>query len=336
MRVAGLDVGTISTDCCRLSEGRAEAHASWDTAALLATPSLLTDFLEGAETLAVAAGYGAPLVALQQADAATLALAHLADPDEREGGIGGFSRLLRVLATLRSPAVLLPGVIHLASVPAYRKLNRIDMGTADKLATAALALTLHGSALDAIVLELGGAFTAALAIESGRIVDGIGGSAGPPGAQASGALDGEVAMLAGTLTKHMIFRGGAADATHLLGADGAHQAWLEGAAKAVHQLAVSAPRARLVLVSGRGGNARVSASLQRLLPAYAVAPLGALPGFTPVKAGAQGAALLADGLLGGHHAPLIAALDLHGARGTVLDHLVLVDPDAVRRRLGIH
>ena len=46
-----------------------------------------------------------------------------------------------------------------------------------------------------VLLELGGAFTAALAIDAGQIVDGMGGSSGPLGARAVGALDGEVAYL---------------------------------------------------------------------------------------------------------------------------------------------
>src|SRR2546428_346935 len=61
-----------------------------------------------------------------------------------------------------------------------------------------------------LLLELGGAFTAALAVAEGQIVDGVGGSAGPLGFRASGALDGEVAFLAGSVSKSLLFGGGAA------------------------------------------------------------------------------------------------------------------------------
>ena len=43
-----------------------------------------------------------------------------------------------------------------------------------------------------ILLELGGAFSAAVAVDGGRIVDGLGGSSGPLGMRAAGALDAEV------------------------------------------------------------------------------------------------------------------------------------------------
>src|SRR5437660_336295 len=45
---------------------------------------------------------------------------------------------------------------------------------------------------------------------AGRIVDGVGGTAGPLGFRAAGALDGEVAYLAGDVPKALLFRGGAA------------------------------------------------------------------------------------------------------------------------------
>ena len=110
-----------------------------------------------------------------------------------------------------------PGVVHFASVPAHRKVNRVDMGTADKVCAAALAI--HEQAerrrcrereVSFILLELGGAFTAAIAVDRGAIVDGAGGSSGPLGLRGAGALDGEVAFLAGSVSKGLLFGGGAA------------------------------------------------------------------------------------------------------------------------------
>src|SRR6202034_3899670 len=97
-----------------------------------------------------------------------------------------------------------PGVIHLPSVPRHRKYNRIDMGTADKVCAAACAIVdqsvrraVNVDETAMILLELGGASPPALASDSGQIVDAIGGSSGPLGVRAAGALDGEVAYLLG-------------------------------------------------------------------------------------------------------------------------------------------
>ena len=58
----------------------------------------------------------------------------------RAGGIGGLRSLARALAASGLPVVFTPGVVHLPTVPAYRKVNRIDMGTADKVCATALAV----------------------------------------------------------------------------------------------------------------------------------------------------------------------------------------------------
>ena len=202
-----------------------------------------------------------------------------------------------------------------------------------------------------ILLELGGAFTAAIAVEQGRIVDGAGGSAGPLGMRAAGALDAEVAYLAGSISKSFVFTGGAAtiagiplaSAEMLSTADTvqgrlAWEAYLESAAKAVAALMVSAPRAREVLLSGRGASvAGVRESLtDRLSRAIGDVPVRLLEGFARVSGqAAQGAALIADGLAGGSSARLVDALGIRDASGSVLDHLYAVSSSAARRRLGI-
>jgi predicted butyrate kinase (DUF1464 family) len=40
--------------------------------------------------------------------------------------------------------------------------------------------------------------------------------------------------------------------------------------------------------------------------------------------------VLADGLAGGHHAPLVDAMAVRGAAGTALDHLRLAGGEAIQ------
>ena len=54
---------------------------------------------------------------------------------------------MRALARASMPVLLTPGVIHFATVPAHRKVNRVDMGTADKVCAVALAIHEQGSRL---------------------------------------------------------------------------------------------------------------------------------------------------------------------------------------------
>ena len=359
-RVIGIDPGTVSIDLCGLDDGDVFLDDSFPTADALAEPQALVRLLQRAGPLDVVAGpsgYGLPLTPAAEASDAALRLAYLAAEGE-PGGIGGLRALARALARAGLPVLFTPGVVHLPSVPAYRKVNRVDMGTADKVCAAALAI--HEQArrrgcaprdVSLSLLELGGAFTAAVAVHGGAVVDGVGGSSGPLGVRASGALDGEVAFLAGVVTKAMLFEGGAAavagraDATPewLAGAETpaaalAWEAYVEGAVKAVAALAVSVPAPHEVVLSGRGARVDGVRDLfaERLTRVTGAAPVRRLDGFARVaKEGAQGAALVADGLAGGRQAPLVEALGIRDARGTVLDHLHVVAPAAARRRLGV-
>ena len=288
------------------------------------------------------AGYGLPLVPAADVGERELALMVLnrADEPEARAGIAGMRSIVRALIAAGIPLVFGPGAIHLPTVPDHRKWNRIDLGTADKVASAALGIVDQAERLGIpyeetrfVLLELGGGFSAALAVDSGRIVDGIGGSAGPIGARACGALDAEAAyLIGGALSKRTVFSGGALDPAGDvdLGAPGAlrrlredpraRDGWIaleEGAAKAALALTASVPAPREVLVAGRLASAPgvLDALAERL---QGVAPVRSA---LAVKSAARGAALLADGLAGGRYAPLVARLRLGEARGGVLDHL---------------
>ena len=342
----------MSFDLCVLQDGEPVVEEVFETGSLSKDSGPLLEALarHGPYDLVYGpSGYGLPLVSAAEVGERELAEMVLVRPDESraEAGVGGMRSLLRSLAGSGLPIVFGPGVIHLASVPRHRKYNRIDLGTADKVCAAACALidqsrrrAIPVQEVSMVLLELGGAFTAALAIDGGQIVDGMGGSSGPMGARAPGALDGELAYLLGPeLRKDTLYSGGALDPAgtldmtdlETLWASTAHaEGWtalLEATAKAVRALSVSVPAPHEVVVSGRlarlpGLIATLASSLEDVAP---VVPL--VPG--RASAAARGGALLADGLAGGRNAGLVEVLRLRESSGTVLDALRVAGAETI-------
>jgi predicted butyrate kinase (DUF1464 family) len=334
----------VSFDLCVLQDGEAVVEEVFQTGSLSENSAPLLDALarHGPYDLIYGpSGYGLPLVAASDVGERELAQMILVRPDEAraEAGVGGMRSLLRSLARSDLPIVFGPGVIHLPTVPRHRKYNRIDLGTADKVCAAACAIVdqfsrrttpIRETAM--VLLELGGAFTAALAIDGGQIVDGMGGSSGPLGARAVGALDGELAYLLGTaLRKDTLYSGGALDPAGTLDMTDLEALWaspaltegwtalIEATAKAVRAMVVSVSAPREVVVSGRlarvpGVIAELSKSLDAVAPVVALVPGRA-------SAAARGGALLADGLAGGKNAALVEALRLRESSGTALDYV---------------
>ncbi len=352
-RVAGVDPGTVSFDLCVLQDGEPVVEQVFETGSLSEDSGPLLEALarHGPYDLVYGpSGYGLPLVPAAEVGERELAEMVLVRPDEArtEAGVGGMRSLLRALAGSGLPVVFGPGVIHLPSVPRHRKYNRIDIGTADKVCAAACAIVdqsarraiaVHETAM--VLLELGGAFTAALAIDGGRIVDGVGGSSGPLGVRAAGALDGELAYLLGrALRKDTLFSGGALDPagaldmTDLKGlwAAPAHaEGWtalLEATAKAARALVLSVPAPHEIVVSGRLARlpeliTTLGSSLESVAPVVSLVTGQA-------STAARGGALLADGLAGGRNTALVEVLGLRESSGTALDYLRVSGADSIR------
>lgn len=353
-RVIGIDPGTLSFDVCGLEDGRLFLDRSLSSAEVFAEPRALVDLLAGAmpaQLIAGPSGYGLPLVAIDRLTDRDIHLANLGGKPGRAEAPGGLARVFAALRSARMPVFFLPGVIHLSTVPAYRKANRIDMGTADKVCAAALAiedqasyrgLSYEGTSF--VLAELGGAFSAVLAVDRGRIVDGQGGSSGPMGYRAMGAMDGELSYLLGRFSKSVLVSGGAAflagspevspedlggrsDAA----ARNAREALVESMLKAVVAEHALIPHAREILLSGRLTRVEWLVSrLQQTLSRFG--PVRVLKGFArQASEAAQGAALLADGLSGGKRGELVEAMQLRSASGTVFDHLFVAGADRFRR-----
>lgn len=325
IRVAGCDPGTSSLDILAIDEDRAVAQVRIDPDELRADPTLPVQWLRenGPFDLIVGpSGYGLPLVRAADCTDAQLELMSLVRPDERGSarGVGGFSAVARAFRDSGLPVVFIPGVIHLPTVPPHRKLNKIDLGTADKLCVAALALSQHDSDEPAAVVEFGSAFTAITVLKDRQIVDGLGGTSGMIGAMSGGAWDGETAYFLSPLTKADLFRGGVADAPDR---EVGKAAFREAFTKAVFGL-LNVHGIQDIYYGGsllRSDSDLVQQALGELPTSFfRLHYVGDLPGAW-VKHAAQGAALIANGLAGGAFAKLIDWLKLREASGTALDRL---------------
>lgn len=340
-----MDPGTSSLDVLALAESQVVAQERFSPQQLKANPNLPVTWLKDHgpfDLIAGPSGYGLPLVSALHCSERELELMALVRPDERgnAGGVGGFTSLVRCLAGSSLPVVFLPGVIHLPTVPAHRKINRIDLGTADKLCVAALAVAQRtrerAVSLDGYhgcLVELGTVFAACIVVRNGRVVHGLGGSLGPPGWAASGGVDAELAYLLARLAKKDLFTGGVLSVVDArLG-----QAWFrEELVRAVAGLKSVTDFDEIVL-SGRllevepDVAAQIEADLKRLAPVVRLNPLAG----AWVKHAAQGAALLADGLASGRWAGLVEHLEIRKSAGSVLDFLFHPRAAEIRGWFGV-
>lgn len=334
IRVVGTDPGTSSLDLLLLGDGIVLDQVRLEPERLREDPGILAQRLARwapLDLVAAPSGYGLPLVRGEAFTEDHLEEISLVRPDERgrDSGVIGFRSWVRAFVRSGAPLVFLPGGFHLPTIPAHRKAGCIDLGTADKVAVAALALwadaqTAGGSGRSTFaVVEVGSAFTAVLVVAGGEIVDAAAGSKGPLGLRSGGAWDGEVAYWRSPLAKDDLFRGGLAD----LGAIGP-AALRESIRKHVAGLQSVTPFERIYL-SGRGLEQPPVMGLvvDALAGLGRVGPLPALPGAW-VKHAAQGSALLADALAGGPFAGLADSLRLAEASGSVRD--VLGPPGTAR------
>ncbi len=359
-RVLGIDPGTVSFDVCGRDGEEVFLDATMATPEVGADPMGLIDLLRGAGPLELVvgpSGYGLPWVHAVDVGPEELDLLLLAGGEDGPRGsiVRGMGRLLLALRDSGLPVCFAPGVVHLPTVPDHRKVNRIDMGTADKLCAVALGvwdqarrLALPPAETSLLYIELGGAFTAVIAVEGGAVVDGSGGTCGAMGYRALGAMDGELAFLLGGFAKDTLASGGMAwvagrpdaaaeEVVAAAAEDGraaaALDAFLEDLVKRVAGHVAVTGEPREIVLSGR---------LARV-PALRDAVAGRLERFAPVhdaggfaehaSEAAQGAALIAQGLLGGGaEEALVDALRLREARGSALDHLYIAEADALRRR----
>lgn len=346
MKCLGMDPGTSTFDFCCYDDRLEKVvyEASLPTAAVAGEPDRLIRLVveAGADVMVGPSAMGVPVTHISQMDRGLLAQATLGKNTEVDVAI---RRFIECLQARDLNVFFVPSIIQLPTVPRHRKRNKVDMGTADKTCIAALALwdyrRYHRQEYRearALVLELGFGFNALMALEGGRVIDGIGGTIFPgPGYLTIGAMDLEMIHSLESFSEADLGCGGIAhaDGALLLPDEYARleeedprvaaswESFSEGVVKAVAmELTVFSQPPREILLSGRLSRvpwffSRLSQRLDRFgIPLRQLSGPGA-----ESKEAAQGAALLACGLGGGSCSDLVESLDIPGARGTVLDYI---------------
>ncbi len=250
------------------------------------------------------------------------------------------------------------GIIHLVTVPKYRKVNKIDMGTSDKLLSVVLAvkdqaerLKIQYSETSFILLEVGFAYTSALAVQNGQVVDAMAGTAGFPSFLGMGFLDSEVAYAVANATndfsKQLLFAGGVASFAGIDPSkpleDFIHNAKTNARVKAGYDLMLESiikdvatllpsVKPKEIILSGRFTripefNADLIVELSGFFAKTGLKiDISKLQGKADVtKQAAEGAAVFANGLAGGKYKQLIETMRLRESEGTVFSNLYLGD-----------
>jgi predicted butyrate kinase (DUF1464 family) len=339
VKAAGIDPGTGSMDILAFDDERNTllADISVPRSRVTQDPTIIINILEkinkeyGLDSIVAPSGYGIPLKRAQEATLEEIRLATFIHcEDERKGlQIVGLRKIMMMLRESNLPAWFTPGAVHLPTIPEYRKVGKIDLGTADKIFTVAAALAsevekyhIEPESANIIVVEAGQAYTSVILVENGRITDAIAGTAGFPGYMGLGCWDSETAYIMATLkpgfSKSELFKGGIMfllniqsstpendDTRRLM--EEAGRILAEYIVKAIGALATSASeKVERVYVSGRlfrSGKMKLYQNVKNWLakkwPQLKLEEPLRLG--VETKVGATGAALIANGLAGGKY-----------------------------------
>ena len=361
VRAVGIDPGTLSFSIFGIEGEEVILDRDIPAKVIDKDPEKVVEIIKSIEPNIIAgpSGYGLPVKHVKDLNEHDRFLCTLLRKDDTSLSVlSGLHAIIGLSIAYKLPMYLIPSVILLPTVPRYRKYNKIDMGTADKLCVAVLGvydqsnrLSIPYSETSFILAEIGGAFTTVLGVENGQIVDGIGGTQGPIGFMNHGRMDGEVAYILGEFKKAVLFEGGASfiAARKTISPDEffnkidkdekyyeAYTALLEDIMKFIRALTASVRNPREILVSGRLSKYR--RLIKDLMEGLSdIGPVRVLEGFKATsKKPAQGAALVADGIAGGPRRDLVEHMKIKEASGSVVDYVILSKwKEALRRASGL-
>ena len=358
-KALGIDPGTKSFDLVVIDNDRVIWEKSIDTIDIARDPEVLIEAIEEAgniDLIAGPSGYGTPIVCNEDIiDPYTFALEILlltSREDIEEGmkrgepGIAVYKALADTVAVLwekKARVCYIPSVILLPTVPSYRKINRIDMGTADKMAIAVLGVFDQSRRLGIgyeetsfILIEMGYGYNAVLAVDQGKIIDGYGGTLVPTGFLTIGSIDAEAVVAGRSWSKSDVFYGGVSTICNEYNVEKALEKALkedtcrdafknmyESIVKTVYAINKSLEKPREIILSGRLSRVpEIRETIGELLEDIApVTKIHGLPGAKISKEAAQGYAIVGEGIAHGFFHNLIKHMGIDKARGTVFDWL---------------
>ncbi len=326
----GIDAGTSSFEIFALEEGKPMLKRTFSTSEVRKMPEIVLRELKkiNPDVMAGLSGYGLPVKRFSELRDKDIFLMTL-NFDKTVMGARSLIDLIRRSEFGRITWTI-PGIIHLPTVPEYRKLNRIDMGTSDKLCSVALAiyqLAKEGKPFNEqnfVLVEAGYGFSAFIAVKNGKIVDGIGGTSGFPSFSSLGSMDGELAYLLGDFPKSMLFSGGIRSLLRDRGTNVDRLEdlpefaveWIcEFIMKGIRAVSVSLDEFD-VIVSGKFFDVFCDEFKE-----FSGIEVVKLKGFGMAKQSAEGAAIIANGLAGGEFKDIVDRLEIRKAKGSVLDYI---------------
>ena len=172
-RVIGADPGTLSWDFFGLDDDNIILDTSIPTKELIIEPQkalTIINSVENVDLITAPSGFGLPLKDVKDLTEEDIFFTLLKFEKKEKDKLVGLGNILRLIKNENISGVIIPGVKHLPSVPKYRKINKIDMGTADKLCTAVTGIRDQMEKFDCtpqetnfIMVEIGYGFTAVLA-----------------------------------------------------------------------------------------------------------------------------------------------------------------------------
>ena len=353
----GIDPGTRSFDICGFEDNinKLVIDDTIPTEEIAKNPEVLIEKLKSINedfVIAGPSGYGLSILEVNKLTNDDIALTTLDRVDDIEIPVLiAVRKIIKRFMELNFKVYMIPSIILLPTVPIYRKFNKIDMGTADKVCIAILGIwdqvneyKIDYGDVNFILIELGFAYNACIVVENGKIIDGVGGTLFPgPSYLAHSWLDGEIAYLNQPFSKLSLFKGGVTwiaigkviepeEFIKMIDVDekfyNAWKAFLEGILRVIGmELTIMENKPREVIISGRLSRVkRIYEEISELIERKLNIKVRKLKGFAKIaKEAAQGAAIIANGLSGGIYKKLIEHTQINKASGTVLDYVTFFE-----------